>query len=104
MGTEIAARDFLDASRYNLGRKLARRLDLNTLNTSNLWLDRVALELNVAVLHSFQKKNVTIVDHHTASESFIKHLETETKLRGGCPGDWWVPFFLFENFHTYNSL
>ena len=88
MGTEIAARDFLDASRYNLGRKLARRLDLNTLNTSNLWLDRVALELNVAVLHSFHKKNVTIVDHHTASESFIKHLETETKLRGGCPGDW----------------
>lgn len=72
MVTEIGSRDFLDASRYNLSRKLARRLGLNTSNTSNLWLDRVALELNFAVLHSFQKKNVTIVDHHTASESFIK--------------------------------
>ena len=39
----------------------------------------------------FKKKNVTIVDHHTASESFIKHLEIETKIRGGCPADWvWI--------------
>ena len=45
MGTEIAARDFLDASRYNLGRKLARRLGLNTLNPSNLWMDRVGVRI-----------------------------------------------------------
>lgn len=102
MGTEIAARDFLDASRYNLGRKLARRLDLNTSNTSNLWMDRVALELNVAVLHSFQKKNVTIVDHHTASESFIKHLETETKLRGGCPAGNNIVFKYLKNLNNFN--
>ena len=30
-------------------------------------------------------------DHHAASEAFIKHCETEQRLRGGCPADWvWV--------------
>ena len=34
---------------------------------------------------------VTITDHHAASESFMKHLDNEQKLRGGCPADWvWV--------------
>lgn len=47
--------------------------------------------MNIAVLDSYQKANVTIVDHHTASESFMKHLENEQKLRGGCPADWvWI--------------
>lgn len=36
-------------------------------------------------------KNVTIVDHHTASESFMKHYENEMRLRNGCPADWlWI--------------
>lgn len=36
-------------------------------------------------------KNVTIVDHHTASESFMKHYENEMRLRKGCPADWlWI--------------
>lgn len=39
----------------------------------------------------FQIHNVTIVDHHTASESFIKHYENEMRLRNGCPADWiWI--------------
>ncbi len=29
-----------------------------------------------------------MVDHHTASDTFIKHMQNETKLRGGCPADW----------------
>ncbi len=34
---------------------------------------------------------MTIIDHHTASETFMKHYENENQLRGGCPGDWvWV--------------
>ena len=38
-----------------------------------------------------QLKNVTIVDHHTASETFMKHYENEQRLRGGCPADWvWI--------------
>lgn len=38
------------------------------------------VEVNLAVLHSFQTHNVTIVDHHTASESFMKHFETEQRI------------------------
>lgn len=35
--------------------------------------------------------NVTVVDHHTAAESFMKHYENEQKLRNGCPSDWiWI--------------
>ena len=31
------------------------------------------------------------MDHHSASESFMKHFENETKVRGGCPADWvWI--------------
>lgn len=31
------------------------------------------------------------MDHHSAAESFIKHMENEYKLRGGCPADWvWI--------------
>lgn len=38
-----------------------------------------------------QQNNVTITDHHAASESFMKHIENEQRLRGGCPADWvWV--------------
>ncbi|RXG71017.1 Nitric oxide synthase, endothelial [Armadillidium vulgare] len=38
-----------------------------------------------------KKENVTIVDHHTAAESFMKHFENEMKVRGGCPADWiWI--------------
>ncbi|XP_026581462.1 nitric oxide synthase, endothelial-like, partial [Pseudonaja textilis] len=31
---------------------------------------------------------VTIVDHHAVAESFMKHLENEQRIRGGCPADW----------------
>ena len=34
---------------------------------------------------------MTIIDHHTASDTFMHHLEAEQTLRGGCPADWvWI--------------
>lgn len=60
---------------------VALKMGLDTRNSTTLWKDKAMVEVNLAVLHSFQKANVTIVDHHTASESFMKHLENETKLR-----------------------
>lgn len=66
-------------------------MGLDTRNPSSLWKDKALVEINIAVLHSFQKHTITIVDHHTASESFMKHYENETKLRQGCPADWiWI--------------
>lgn len=59
-------------------------MQLDTRTSTSLWKDRALVEINIAVLHSFQSQNVTIVDHHTASESFMKHYENETKLRFVC--------------------
>lgn len=60
---------------------IAIKMGLDTRNPTSLWKDKALVEINIAVLHSFQSRNITIVDHHTASESFMKHYENETKLR-----------------------
>ncbi|GFT01053.1 nitric oxide synthase, brain, partial [Nephila pilipes] len=71
--------------------EVATRLGVDMRAPSTLWKDRAAVEINYAVIYSFQQLNVTIVDHHTASESFMKHWENEMRLRGGCPADWvWI--------------
>ncbi|XP_033108490.1 nitric oxide synthase, brain-like [Anneissia japonica] len=91
MGTEIASRDFCDSYRLNMLETVGKKMGLDTNANASLWKDRVLVEVNYAVLYSFQKKNITITDHHTASESFMKHLDNEQRLRGGCPADWvWV--------------
>lgn len=56
-------------------------MGLDTKNPTSLWKDKALVEINIAVLHSYQKSNITIVDHHTAAESFMKHFENEAKLR-----------------------
>ncbi|EQB78374.1 nitric oxide synthase, inducible [Camelus ferus] len=35
-----------------------------------------------------EKQNVTIMDHHSAAESFMKYMQNEYRSRGGCPADW----------------
>ncbi|XP_015598208.1 nitric oxide synthase, salivary gland [Cephus cinctus] len=91
MSTEIGARDLCDVNRYNLLETIATYMGLDTHTPISLWKDKAMIEANVAVLYSFQMHNVTIVDHHTASESFMKHYENEMRLRNGCPADWlWI--------------
>ncbi|MBN3299782.1 NOS2 protein, partial [Amia calva] len=88
MGTEIGVRDFCDAQRYNILEDVGRRMGLETQKLSSLWKDQALVAINIAVIHSFQKRNVTIMDHHSAAESFMKHMHNEFRLRGGCPADW----------------
>ncbi|XP_062705352.1 nitric oxide synthase isoform X1 [Aedes albopictus] len=91
MSTEIGCRNLCDINRRNLLEPIAVKMGLDTRNPTSLWKDKTLVEINIAVLHSFQSRNITIVDHHTASESFMKHYENETKLRNGCPADWvWI--------------
>ena len=76
MSAEIGARNFGDVQRYNLLPVIAERLGLSTRSKLSLWQDRALIELNRAVLHSFTTCGVTIVDHHTASNTSrlsIKH-------------------------------
>ncbi|XP_030892752.1 nitric oxide synthase, brain, partial [Leptonychotes weddellii] len=91
MGTEIGVRDYCDNSRYNILEEVAKKMNLDMRKTSSLWKDQALVEINIAVLYSFQSDKVTIVDHHSATESFIKHMENEYRCRGGCPADWvWI--------------
>ncbi|GAA0688951.1 nitric oxide synthase oxygenase [Kitasatospora atroaurantiaca] len=91
MGTEIGARNLADADRYNLLTEVAGRLGLDTSTSRTLWRDRALVELNIAVLHSFQEAGVTMADHHTESERFLKHIAQEKRLGRPTPADWsWI--------------
>lgn len=45
----------------------------------------------ICTLCVVQKANVTLVDHHTAADTFMQFMENEHRQRGGCPADWvWI--------------
>jgi nitric-oxide synthase len=91
MGTEIGARNFGDVQRYNVLPEVARRMGLDTSSDKTLWRDRAIVELNVAVLHSFRKARVTIIDHHAAAKHFIRHIALEEKAGRETHADWsWI--------------
>lgn len=91
MSTEIASRNFGDPHRYNLLPIIAEKLGLNTRSKLSLWKDRALVELNTAVLHSFAVSGVSMVDHHTASEQFIKHCDREENEGRTVYADWgWI--------------
>ena len=91
METEIGARNFTDRDRYDLTRSIATKMGLDTLTERSLWRDRAQLELNRAVLYSFDLKNVTIMDHHEASDSFIRFVSEETNDERDVWAKWsWV--------------
>lgn len=69
-GAEIGARNFADQDRFNMLPAVAELMGLDTRRHSSLWKDRALIELNQAVLYSYKKHGVTIVDHHTAAEQF----------------------------------
>ncbi|HEX6357818.1 nitric oxide synthase oxygenase [Actinophytocola sp.] len=91
MGTEIGARNLADADRYDLLPRVAEKLGLDTSSERTLWRDAALVEVNRAVLHSFERAGVTISDHHTETSRFLKHLAKEEKAGRACPADWsWI--------------
>ncbi len=91
MGTEIGARNLVDGDRYDLLPVIADRLGLETRKDSTLWRDRALVEINLAVLHSFEKAGVKITDHHTESQRFLTHLDREEQQGRMVPTDWsWI--------------
>jgi len=53
MGTEIG-RDLADINRYNKLPIIAEKMGLDTMTNMSLWKDRALIELNYAILYSFQ--------------------------------------------------
>lgn len=88
MGTEIGARNLADTDRYNMLPEVARLFGLDTSTNLSLWKDRSLMELNIAVLHSFKKNGVSIVDHHTAAEQFARFEKQEQESGRNVTGRW----------------
>ena len=88
MGTEIGARNFADIDRYNQLENVAHIMKLDTSSTRSLWKDKALVELNVAVLHAYEKAGVTLVDHHTAAEQFKRFELNEKKEQRKITGNW----------------
>lgn len=66
---------------HNILQNVAQKMKLDTSSFVSLWKDKALVEVNIAVLHSYHRDNVSIVDHHSASEQFLKHLDNENKSR-----------------------
>ncbi|RMI32979.1 nitric oxide synthase oxygenase [Nocardia stercoris] len=106
MGAEIGARNLSDTDRYDMLPAIADRMDLDRSADRTMWRDQALVELNRAVLYSFQRSGVRIVDHHTAARQFCEHVEREAAAGRRCPTDWtWVnpPLSsgLTPTFHRY---
>jgi nitric-oxide synthase, bacterial len=88
MGTEIGARNLGDEARYNLLPEVARQMGLDPLARGTLWKDRALVELNEAVLHSYARAGVTLVDHHTACAQFMRFVAREREAGRDVRGEW----------------
>ena len=88
METEIGARNLADTDRYALLPLVGRSLGLDTTKERSLWRDRALVELNIAVLQSFERAGVTIVDHHTAAKQFKRFEKNERDAGRDVTGQW----------------
>ncbi|MDC7974321.1 MULTISPECIES: nitric oxide synthase oxygenase [Bacillus] len=105
MGTEIGARNLADHDRYNLLPAVAEMMNLDTSRNGTLWKDKALIELNIAVLHSFKKQGVSIVDHHTAAQQFQQFEKQEAACGRVVTGNWvWlIPPLSPATTHIYHK-
>ena len=88
MSAEVGTRNLGDANRYNMLPVIAERLGLDMGSKLSLWKDQALIELNRAVLYSYKKHGVRMVDHHTASAQFMKHRQKEANFKRFVPANW----------------
>lgn len=88
MGTEIGARNLADQNRYNVLPEVANLFGLDVSDNRTLWRDRALVELNRAVIHSFDAAGVALGDHHQLGAQFEAFCQSESKLGREMTGDW----------------
>lgn len=87
-GAEIGGRNLSDTNRYNMLRPVADIMALDTSSDRTLWKDRALVELNAAVLYSFDRAGVKIFDHHMVCRHFARHERLEREAGRETPVDW----------------
>ena len=104
MGAEIGARNFSDIDRYNMLPIIAEKIGLDCSETMTLWKDLALVELNVAVLHSYKKYGVRILDHHALTASFMQFVDDEQQCGRHVYGDriWLIPPISASTTPVYN--
>jgi nitric-oxide synthase len=91
MSAEIGARNFGDSFAYDMVPAIAEKMGLDMSSEATLWRDRALVELNYAVLHSYGRMGITLVDHHTIARKFMEHMATERAQGREVHADWaWV--------------
>jgi len=89
METEIT-RDLLEAGRMDKMGQIAKAIGIEE-DEDDFWRERVAIETNKAVMHSFRRDKHTVVDHVTAQYQFLGHDAREKREGRECPAQWsWV--------------
>ena len=88
MGTEIGARNLADQERYNVLPQIAQLFGYDQEKERSLWRDRAIIELNRAVLYSFDRDQTKIGDHHALSRQFEKFCKSEDETNRPVTGDW----------------
>jgi nitric-oxide synthase len=88
MGTEIGARNLADRDRYDVLPAVAATFGWDTSDHRTLWRDRALVELNRAVLHSFDRSGIRIGDHHALGASFSAFCSSEARRGRTITGEW----------------
>lgn len=84
-------RNLGDSDRYDMLPVIADHIGLDRSHERTLWRDRALVELSRAILHSYKRSRVHLVDHHTAAQQFVDHVAREEEAGRTCPTDWtWV--------------
>lgn len=93
------ARNLLE--RYNVTEPLAKAFGMKA--NSKLLHQKVSAELEIAILHSFEKNRFTMVDSMTVGKSFMTHCKRERNSGRECPAQWsWIGGLLGEcAFYNY---
>jgi nitric-oxide synthase, bacterial len=89
--TEVGVRNLGDPDRYNMLPAVAAGMGLDMSSVATFWPDRAAVELAVAVQHSFRAAGVMATDHQTEARRFVQFAETEEASGRPWCADWsWV--------------
>lgn len=91
LGDEIGSRNLADSDRYDQVAAVARGMGLSLGSERSLWRDRAVIELNRAVLHSYDVAGVSIADHHTEAKHFMRFAAMEDDAGRCAHADWaWI--------------
>jgi nitric-oxide synthase len=63
-------------------------MGIDTRNDRTLWKDRVLIEMNEAVLYSYEKRGVKMTDHHRAAQDFLRFVDAEKGKGRPINADW----------------